>query len=185
MERPPPYEGATHAGSNPVNGAVTVVQRLRISRCDREDDGSVPSGHPNINRGYMPIKDPVRRREYERLRQSARRARYFEGRKCVSCGATGQLEIDHIDPMEKSSHRIWSWAEPRLQAELRKCQPLCKRCHRDKTTAQMPLTHGTRPTRHGTSTMYDRWGCRCGLCRLAARNRKRDYRKRLAEATND
>jgi 5-methylcytosine-specific restriction endonuclease McrA len=62
-----------------------------------------------------------------------RRKDYLQDKSCVVCGATKRLEIDHIDPKTKTSHRIWSWKDSRRIKELKKCQVLCKQCHIDKT----------------------------------------------------
>jgi hypothetical protein len=43
------------------------------------------------------------------------------------------LELDHVDPALKVSHRVWSWARERREAELAKCQVLCHDCHVAKT----------------------------------------------------
>lgn len=63
----------------------------------------------------------------------ARRAAFFADKVCVKCGATEQLELDHIDRRQKKHHAIWSWSEKRREAEIAKCQVLCRECHIDKT----------------------------------------------------
>lgn len=80
------------------------------------------------------------------------------GGRCVQCGAAENLELDHIDPAQKTSHRIWSWSWPRIEAEVAKCQLLCRPCHVEKTN-----TEKRRQLTHGTATGYRR-GCRCLLC---------------------
>lgn len=52
---------------------------------------------------------------------------------CSMCGSSDNLEVDHIDPLTKISHRIWSWSEERRLQELKKCQVLCRSCHLEKT----------------------------------------------------
>jgi hypothetical protein len=49
------------------------------------------------------------------------------------CGSRDHLEIDHRDPGEKLSHRIWSWSPARRDAELAKCQVLCRKHHHAKS----------------------------------------------------
>ncbi|MEU0858430.1 HNH endonuclease [Streptomyces griseofuscus] len=83
----------------------------------------------------MPYKDPEKQREFQRVWVAARRREYFDGKACVQCGSTDQLELDHVDPAVKVSHRIWSWADGRRHTELAKCQPLCFSCHKGKTNA--------------------------------------------------
>ena len=56
------------------------------------------------------------------------------GGKCEACGATTALEVDHVNPDTKVSHRIWSWSWNRILRELAKCQLLCHDCHLKKTT---------------------------------------------------
>jgi 5-methylcytosine-specific restriction endonuclease McrA len=106
-------------------------------------------------------------REYKRLWAAARRADYMAGKSCVVCGTTESLEVDHIDPAEKVSHRIWTWAIPRRDAELAKCQILCTEHHLEKTIAQRPIPE------HGTVSRYTskKHKCRCEPCRSANRER--------------
>lgn len=99
--------------------------------------------------------------EYQRKYQrkwiaNRRRAWLAANGPCVKCGGTTKLQVDHIDPNKKDSHRIWSWSLPRREAELAKCQVLCAKCHDLKT-------RGVR--QHGTQAMYRRLGCRCEKCR--------------------
>ena len=41
---------------------------------------------------------------------------------CARCGANENLEVDHIDPLTKVSHNVWTWAEEKRlkEAILRK-----------------------------------------------------------------
>lgn len=112
-------------------------------------------------------------RNYNREWIARRRAEWFAGKRCAQCGSTEHMEIDHIDPAKKVAHQVWSWTEPRRLAELAKCQVLCHDCHLAKTTADW---HAAR--RHGTATMYERGGCRCGLCRLWKKNKNARFRPR-------
>lgn len=99
--------------------------------------------------------------EYQRKRAARIKAKWLKGKACAECGSTEQLEIDHIYPNLKVSHKIWSWSEPRRKEELAKCQVLCKRCHKVKTKIENSsiLVHGTRGA-------Y-RKGCKCRQCRDA------------------
>lgn len=71
------------------------------------------------------------KRDYQRRWLKRRRQEFIksQGGICRACGRTDRLEIDHIDPATKLSHRVFSWATDRREAELAKCQVLCKRCH--------------------------------------------------------
>lgn len=83
----------------------------------------------------MPYKDKKAQMEYQRVWCANRRKEYVDkhGGKCVKCSSTHRLEFDHINPEEKVSHRIWSWSRDRIEAELAKCQLLCRDCHLSKT----------------------------------------------------
>ncbi len=77
---------------------------------------------------------------------------------CIFCGTLKNIEIHHIDPTQKESHRIWSWREDRLKAELKQCIPMCHDCHKKfhDLMKRKPLVHGT---------VNGFWmGCRCKEC---------------------
>ncbi len=81
----------------------------------------------------MPYADKRQQRDYQREWIAKRRASYFEGKVCALCASPHPTVLDHIDPFQKVSHRIWSWSQERREAELAKCQPLCVDCHKEKT----------------------------------------------------
>lgn len=98
------------------------------------------------------------------------------GGKCVQCGRTTDLEIDHIDPQQKSFtvSKMWSISKERFLQELSKCQLLCKECHNFKTLDQVGKksakgTHGTR-----SSYRY----CKCNICKKAWSDWGKAYRFR-------
>lgn len=105
-----------------------------------------------------------------------RRAEFFNGKSCVYCGSTSGLQLDHIDPLKKVNHKIWSWSEARRNAELAKCQVLCEPCHRAKTAVDRT---NAAMQKHGT--YYMRWivGCGCDECKEYVRQQKRESRARL------
>lgn len=118
----------------------------------------------------MPYKDKEKQREYQRQWIASRRKAFFENKTCSKCGGLEDLELDHIDPTQKVSHRIWSWSATRRAAEIAKCQILCYPCHLKKTIAMYP------DWEHGTDAMYRKAGCRCPVCKEYSRNAKARWR---------
>ena len=84
----------------------------------------------------MPFADKQRLRDYQRVWCRVRRLEWLAGKSCVECGSTKNLEVDHIEPGQKVSHRIWTWSPKRRAEELAKCQTLCHDCHLAKTLAE-------------------------------------------------
>lgn len=105
----------------------------------------------------MPYKDKAKQKEFARSWIASRRADFFKGKICVDCGSDQRLELDHLDPSQKESHRIWSWAKERREAEIAKCTIRCRKCHQ--------LRHAAERIRHGR-TRYQH-GCRCDVCKQA------------------
>lgn len=86
------------------------------------------------------------------------------GGSCVSCGATSNLEFDHVIPEDKSFIIAGNSIElglERILPELQKCQLLCRKCHREKTNSDIAVGE------HGMPSMYSNKGCRCDKCRIA------------------
>lgn len=108
----------------------------------------------------MPYRNREQLKAYQKEWIKARRGAWLkENGPCRKCGSWDRLEVDHIDPEQKVSHRIWSWSETRRLVELAKCQPLCFLCHRDKSLVSR------KTAMHGNRAMYKQ-GCRCRACRL-------------------
>lgn len=84
----------------------------------------------------MPYKDKNKQREYARVWMEKRRQEFFRDKYCVKCRSTQNLELDHINPNEKVSHKIWGWSEERRTKELAKCQVLCHKHHLEKTAEE-------------------------------------------------
>lgn len=84
------------------------------------------------------------------------------------------LEVDHIDPDQKISHKVWSWAKPRRDAELAKCQVLCNKCHKNKTLETFrTITRCPQGHEYTIENTYFKHGRR-RICRACGR----DYVKR-------
>lgn len=122
----------------------------------------------------MGYKDKDKQREFQRLSQAKRRSDWIEsqGGKCVTCGSTERLEVDHIDRDTKTMQPASIWSRrPEIRAEeLAKCQVLCYVCHKEKTSKEAI-------TPHGTIGRYSR-GCRCELCTQCNRDRRNKQNKK-------
>jgi 5-methylcytosine-specific restriction endonuclease McrA len=82
----------------------------------------------------MPHTPETRARAYEKMKRL--RAEWFAANgPCKQCASEENLELDHKNPEEKVSHSVWSWEPRRRELELKKCQVLCRNCHRVKTAA--------------------------------------------------
>jgi hypothetical protein len=110
--------------------------------------------------GSMPYADADRQREYMRNWMRQRRLDWLmEHGPCVDCGSGNDLEVDHVDASTKITHRVWSWARERREAELAKCVVRCEACHDRKTTASREHVSGERhPATH--LTVEDVWAIR-------------------------
>lgn len=80
---------------------------------------------------------------YQKRWIAQRRVQVLEilGNRCVMCGCTSSLQVDHIDPATKDAcmkrpgtHGFKfgiAWAK--ILKEIEKCQLLCPPCHKLKT----------------------------------------------------
>lgn len=124
----------------------------------------------------MPYKDRKIQNRYNLLRVRKIRERWLiENGPCRKCGSFDNLEVDHINPETKVSHRIWSWTKIKRLEELKKCQVLCKQCHKIKT-----FNWYMSKRIHGLANTYKN-GCRCNLCREATLEYQRNFRKKKNE----
>jgi hypothetical protein len=78
--------------------------------------------------------------------RATRRKEWVEqrGGRCVNCGETTYelLEVDHIHPNTKLYRVCTLWnslGQPYAQAELAKCQVLCRSCHLTKSIREGSL----------------------------------------------
>lgn len=98
------------------------------------------------------------------------------GGKCYRCGSMDNLEIDHINPSNKSYTvaRMWSIKETKLQEEIKKCQLLCQSCHNLKTLKQ----NNMNPAKGFHGTISTVRYCKCRLCKDAKNAYMREWKKR-------
>ena len=59
------------------------------------------------------------------------------GGKCKNCSSTQNLEFNHIDPLVKITEA--SYRHTMISGEWKKCEILCKKCHRKYTNAENKL----------------------------------------------
>lgn len=87
------------------------------------------------NREKIYTAAAIRKREYKKW------AINHLGGECVECGDVDNLEFDHINPGNKDKHisDVMS-SRNKLTEELKKCQLLCKSCHKEKTKRQRKLS---------------------------------------------
>lgn len=81
------------------------------------------------------------RRAYFRNRYNGLRQAWFKANgPCSHCGSWERLTVDHVDPASKehpdNETRLWNWSKDRREAELAKCQVLCKECHDRKSARE-------------------------------------------------
>lgn len=120
-------------------------------------------------------------RKYAMVRYYKKKQELIErlGGKCRKCGAAENLQFDHEDPGSKEyavTPKIW-WAK-NVDAEVAKCQLLCKSCHTLKSIAEKG--HTVAKGTHGTLSAY-RY-CKCVLCREANAKYSRDRKLRIKNA---
>jgi hypothetical protein len=84
-------------------------------------------------------RDQVRKARAARVRRRREALETLLGSRCARCGTSqGPFDFDHIDPFSKSfsiGEGRNTYPMERLIEEARKCQLLCKPCHKDKTAA--------------------------------------------------
>ncbi len=111
------------AGSSPVHPATNDLDLLEKKQ--RHHDGTK--------------RNIALQRAYQRQWMRDRRAEGLAamGGKCVRCGSKDRLEVDHIDPTSKVTHRVWAMGRAKREAELAKCQLLCRSCHQKKSAPEI------------------------------------------------
>jgi hypothetical protein len=121
-------------------------------------------------------------RTYLKRRYRARMAAAHQqlGGKCVWCGSTKNLEIDHKDPTTKNyavGSVIMRLSVAKLTAELALCQLLCATCHAKKSCTDQGKIYSKEA--HGTLSAYRYCPTpKCEACKAAKRRWMREYRSR-------
>jgi 5-methylcytosine-specific restriction endonuclease McrA len=109
-----------------------------------------------------------KKRDYQLAFVTKRKREWIEskGGKCVKCGSTRNLEVDHKDQDNKTFNPrdIWSRSEEVRKKELKDCQVLCESCHEDKTALQNSKSGEAAIVACGTPEKFG-LGCRCFTCR--------------------
>ena len=118
---------------------------------------------------------PSNMKEYMLARYHRRRQEWIDsqGAKCANCGATEELEIDHINREDKSyniGQILTSGNENMLRAELAKCQVLCHTCHKDKSAQEAAVEHG--------GGKAGKKNCKCDPCRLKKNEYLREWKRK-------
>lgn len=124
----------------------------------------------------MPSNEYMREYMLKRYHVQRKTALDFLGNKCVLCGDTEQLDIDHIDPETKKFDIMagWSTTINNFEQELSKCQLLCRPCHTAKTLRDLGRANAREV--HGTLSSY-RY-CKCEKCKKAkSLHSKKHYKK--------
>ena len=71
----------------------------------------------------VPYRDRNEQRRYQRAWIAPRRRSWLaQNGPCRECGSWLALEVDHVDPLLKTSHRLWSLSQARRETELAFCQ---------------------------------------------------------------
>lgn len=120
----------------------------------------------------------VKKKDYYKDRYNLLKKKVFDhlGNKCVTCGSTLKLEVDHIDHKNKNFTIFSStWDRPweETKEELNKCQLLCKNCHLRKTVKDRNYVFVKDTDIHGTLSSY-RY-CKCDQCRKAKSDWMKEY----------
>jgi hypothetical protein len=113
------------------------------------------------------VKERAYMKKYMKRRYHNRRQKALEflGGKCVACEERERLEIDHIDPRQKTFDisKMWSCSEEKFWKEIEKCQLLCQKHHNQKTIEQ----RGQKSARGKHGTLSSRRYCDCSECKRA------------------
>jgi len=89
------------------------------------------------------MKDRDYHRAYSQQYYHTRRNNIIQdlGGRCVRCGSSENLEIDHCDPTKKHFNigDLLNHSKEEVERELTKCQLLCHNCHRKKSNEELQI----------------------------------------------
>ena len=123
----------------------------------------------------------MRRYRKEKYPQHREKIINMLGGVCSSCGATSNLQVDHIDPDTKEFDPLAfpPKSKERIEKELAKCQLLCSDCHEIKSARDQ----GKKPAKgtHGTLSSYRH--CKCRKCKDAWNKYHREYKRKRKNNT--
>lgn len=108
----------------------------------------------------------------------------YLGGHCIKCNTTEDLEFDHIDESTKLFGISAKWSikdKVLLQAEIDKCQLLCKKHHAEKTIPY--VSNYMSGITHGTFYGWTKAKCKCEICTQSklAWYEKRNAKRRVSE----
>lgn len=91
---------------------------------------------------YKRNKDKHRAATKQKVVENRLMCREHLGGKCVSCGVVDNLEIDHKYPQDKTINMSAKMGSTNLiKEELKVCQLLCEKCHREKSSKERRIAH--------------------------------------------
>jgi 5-methylcytosine-specific restriction endonuclease McrA len=129
----------------------------------------------------MPYKNKAVQRKYQLEWMKNRRDEWIAANgPCIDCGSWNDLEVDHVNPDTKVTHRVWNLTQSKRLAELAKCVVRCSKCHKKKTAVENRKRF-SRPITHGTVTAYLKRKCKCDICRAFYKKWRRDKYERIGK----
>ena len=123
---------------------IRAQQKIRHQQRKLEDPEYMEKRRASDRKYYAEGGGKVKRDAYNKKfqedgRKEKRRKKRLQemkdklGNKCVKCGATKNLQFDHIDPKTKCFNVNPQDSWEKTLPELYKCQLLCPPCHLKKT----------------------------------------------------
>jgi hypothetical protein len=122
-------------------------------------------------------------RDYMRQRYHSKRQKAIDalGGKCVHCGNTKNLHLDHIDKKKKTMRAsdIHSTNDKKVEKEMQNLQLLCENCHKKKT--HEAWDYSTPKPTHGTYWMARKYKCQCDDCTKAYHDKIKEWAEKAKD----